>query len=452
MADIFRTIKNKNYTVMSNHHLQNPNLSLKAMGLMSKVLSLPDDWSYSVKGLAAYCKDGYESVRTALCELEKEGYLVRRRIRGERGKITGTEYIFRETPEMDVPGLEQEEGSQGEQGNANPSVEKIIKHPEDGPGLENPIVVKKEEKTPGSENPIMVKKQEKTPPGSDFPSTENRDQQNTKEQNINNNNIYTNIDYNLLFYSSSSTSGKINKINKTRNPEEEEKKEKQVQVQIQEQIGYEQLCASYGHEILDLIVKILKEIYLQGESDLFYTISQNQVPIRELKERLSKIRQGHVKTILEGIATGPPVRNPRRYLLTALYQADTAAQINAIREEVPAEEKLREDPEYARYDSNPDFRKILVAASMVLSKDEKNFISRIPGRKNQYLLCPVRQVFQIQEDSRGGRRYVVFVYANGRQAICDQEGNLLSSMGSEELLAHYAPVMQHKKVSRGGKS
>ena len=56
MADIFRTIKNKNYTVMSNHHLQNPNLSLKAMGLMSKILSLPEDWNYSVKGLAAYCK------------------------------------------------------------------------------------------------------------------------------------------------------------------------------------------------------------------------------------------------------------------------------------------------------------------------------------------------------------------------------------------------------------
>ena len=106
MADIFRTIKNKNYTVMSNHHLQNPNLSLKAMGLMSKILSLPEDWNYSVKGLAAYCKDGYESVRTALLELEAEGYLIRRTIRGERGKIAGTEYIFRETPDMEVPETE----------------------------------------------------------------------------------------------------------------------------------------------------------------------------------------------------------------------------------------------------------------------------------------------------------------------------------------------------------
>ena len=82
---------------MSNHHLQNPNLSLKAMGLMSKVLSLPDDWKYSVKGLAAYCRDGYESVRTGLSELEAEGYLVRRQIRNDRGQILCTEYIFRES-------------------------------------------------------------------------------------------------------------------------------------------------------------------------------------------------------------------------------------------------------------------------------------------------------------------------------------------------------------------
>ena len=76
MAEVFRRIKNNNYTVMCNHHLQNEHLSLKAMGLMSKLLSLPDDWNYSVRGIAAICKDGYESVRTAFLELEKEGYIV----------------------------------------------------------------------------------------------------------------------------------------------------------------------------------------------------------------------------------------------------------------------------------------------------------------------------------------------------------------------------------------
>ena len=77
MAEIFRRIKNQNYTVMCNHHLQNDRLSLKAMGLMSKIISLPDDWNYSVRGMTAVCKDGYESVRTAFLELEREGYIVR---------------------------------------------------------------------------------------------------------------------------------------------------------------------------------------------------------------------------------------------------------------------------------------------------------------------------------------------------------------------------------------
>ena len=91
---------------MCNHHLQNEHLSLKAMGLMSKLLSLPDDWNFSVRGIAAICKDGYESVRTAFLELEKEGYIVRRRLRDQRGHIVRTEYYILETPDtVIIPGL-----------------------------------------------------------------------------------------------------------------------------------------------------------------------------------------------------------------------------------------------------------------------------------------------------------------------------------------------------------
>ena len=109
MAEVFRRIKNNNYTVMCNHHLQNEHLSLKAMGLMSKLLSLPDDWNYSVRGIAAICKDGYESVRTAFLELEKEGYIVRRRIRDQQGHIIRTEYYILETPDTVIP--EESEGA-----------------------------------------------------------------------------------------------------------------------------------------------------------------------------------------------------------------------------------------------------------------------------------------------------------------------------------------------------
>lgn len=324
MADIFRTIKNKNFTVMSNHHLQNPNLSLKAMGLMSKILSLPEDWNYSVKGLAAYCKDGYESVRTALLELESEGYLIRRTIRGERGKIAGTEYIFRETPDMEVPGIEEDVQDQAagkdrrfadELRQAMEDRAKEKKMQERSPGLENPITVKKEPKPPGLENPITVKKPKEDPPGSGFPSTVNQDQQNTNKQNT----IYN-------IYTSSSSSYEENKIYIGEEEEEEKKAEA-----IKKQIGYENLCREYGNIIPDGILKLLLEIFGQGQSAPFYVINDQKVDAATLRARLAKLDQTHVQAILEGMATGPPVRNARRYLLTALYNSDMAVHINRLR-------------------------------------------------------------------------------------------------------------------------
>ena len=85
MAEVFRRIKNNNYTVMCNHHLQNEHLSLKAMGLMSKLLSLPDDWNYNMQGLASLSRDGIDSVRSAIKELEHHGYVQRNIVRNEYG-------------------------------------------------------------------------------------------------------------------------------------------------------------------------------------------------------------------------------------------------------------------------------------------------------------------------------------------------------------------------------
>lgn len=321
MADIFRTIKNKNYTVMSNHHLQNPNLSLKAMGLMSKILSLPEDWNYSVKGLAAYCKDGYESVRTALLELEAEGYLIRRTLRGERGKIAGTEYIFRETPDMEVPESGRASESQKTRldqtvfGEPKQAIEKGVeeeKKQTETPESDFSITGKKEVKSPGLENPITVNKAQKEVPESDFPSTGNQDQQNTNKQN---NNIYT-----------SSSSNEENNIYSKRGEWGEKNAEK-----IKSQIGYEALCREYGNTIPDEILKLMLEIYGQGESAPFYLINGQKVELAVLRDRLSKLDRPHVQAILEGMASGPPVRNARRYLLTALYNSDMAVHINNLR-------------------------------------------------------------------------------------------------------------------------
>ena len=80
---VFRVEKTKDFTVMSNHHLRNVSLSLKAKGLLSLMLSLPDNWDYTTKGLAHICKDGVDSISSAIKELEKQGYLTRHRP-GER--------------------------------------------------------------------------------------------------------------------------------------------------------------------------------------------------------------------------------------------------------------------------------------------------------------------------------------------------------------------------------
>ena len=101
---VFRVDKNRNYTVMSNYHLRDTSLSLKAIGLLSKMLSLTDEWDYTTRGLAAICKEGVDAIGAALKELEIRGYLVRRQLRDARGRITDTEYTIYEQPHTPLPG------------------------------------------------------------------------------------------------------------------------------------------------------------------------------------------------------------------------------------------------------------------------------------------------------------------------------------------------------------
>ena len=96
---VFRVMKNQNYTVMSNYHLRDKNLSLKAVGLLSKMLSLSDEWNYSNRGLAEICKEGVDAIGSALRELEQNGYLVRQQLRSGNGRILDTEYIIYEMPQ-----------------------------------------------------------------------------------------------------------------------------------------------------------------------------------------------------------------------------------------------------------------------------------------------------------------------------------------------------------------
>lgn len=94
---VIRVEKNQNYSVIANHHLRNMELSLKAKGLMTMMLSLPPEWDYSVAGLAAICKEGVTAIRAALKELEENQYLVRERKNSEKGYFV-YEYTLYEIP------------------------------------------------------------------------------------------------------------------------------------------------------------------------------------------------------------------------------------------------------------------------------------------------------------------------------------------------------------------
>ena len=138
---VFRVERNKGYTVMSNHHLRNKELSLKAKGLLSQMLSLPEDWDYTLKGLSLINREKIDAIREAIKELERAGYIVRSRERDEKGRLRGADYVIFEQPQppvSDLPTLE------------NPTLENPTL---DNPTLDNPML-----ENPTLENPTQLNK------------------------------------------------------------------------------------------------------------------------------------------------------------------------------------------------------------------------------------------------------------------------------------------------------
>ena len=134
---VFRVERNKGYTVMSNHHLRNKELSLKAKGLLSQMLSLPEDWDYTLKGLSFINREKIDAIREAIRELERAGYIVRSRERDEKGRLRGADYVIFEQPQPptpDLPTLENPTLDNPTQG--KPTLEK--------PTLENPTQLNKD--------------------------------------------------------------------------------------------------------------------------------------------------------------------------------------------------------------------------------------------------------------------------------------------------------------------
>ena len=103
---VFRVERNRGYTVMSNHHLRNRDLTLKAKGLLSQMLSLPDNWDYTLAGLSHINRESIDAIRTAVWELEKAGYITRQQGRDAKGKMAAIEYTIYEQPQLENPILE----------------------------------------------------------------------------------------------------------------------------------------------------------------------------------------------------------------------------------------------------------------------------------------------------------------------------------------------------------
>ena len=170
---VFRVQKTQNYTIMSNYHLNDKELSLKAKGLLSLMLSLPDNWDYTTRGLAAICKEGVDGIRATVRELEDAGYIIRCRVRDKSGLMHGMEYTVFEQPQKPEP----EKPVQAE-----PEREKPVQAK---PAQENPA-----QENPAQENPTQLNTKETNNENSKYESDLIR----TQYRNL----ILDNIEYALL--------------------------------------------------------------------------------------------------------------------------------------------------------------------------------------------------------------------------------------------------------------
>ena len=263
---VCRVERTGDYTTMSNHHLRNKEISLKAKGLLSLMLSLPEEWDYTVLGLAYICKDGSDGVRSALRELEKAGYVERHRIRDDVGRFSATEYIIREHPVIESRAPPQRE---------HPRVE--------NPTLENPAL----------DNPTLEK-----------PTQENPAQLITKE--INTDKSITDLSITHSFFQAQGDEGKNGIDERDR---------------IRKQIEYDCMSQRYSIRQLDELVEIMLEVAL-NKSQTIRIGRDNEYPREYVQERFSKINASHIERVMDGISDNQvPVRNTKAYLLAVLFNS-----------------------------------------------------------------------------------------------------------------------------------
>lgn len=273
---VFRVERTRDYTVMSNYHLKDTGLTLKAKGLLSMMLSLPDEWNYTTRGLASICKESVETIGKTLRELESAGYLTRRQLRGKNGRITDTEYTIFEKP--------------------------VKPQPEPAPP---------DTASPGTENPDMVNPDMETPDMA-VPDTENPPQLNTKKSNIQKSNTHGSNTHSFF----PSTPAAVETDGQT---EVMEKRE-----EIRDQIEYEHICNSLNREQIDEFVEIMLEVALT-KSPTIKIGRDAEYPTAFVQQRFAKITCSHIEKVLDGIHENTTrVWNTKAYLMAALFNAPSS--------------------------------------------------------------------------------------------------------------------------------
>ena len=289
---VFRVEKTRDYTVMSNHRLKNKNLSLKAKGLLSQMLSLSDEWDYSHKGLASINKESVDAVRTAVLELEEAGYVVREQTRAAQGTFSQTAYTIYEQPQLDLPISEN-------------------------PITDNPITDKPTADNPISENPTQLNtKRSKTNP-------EKKKELNTDVIN----------DQSNLISSLNPFSCECGNVENPDEPDEMRKDEMREsehnsydywKSQIQTNVEYASLRTSHPFELrlIDEIIEIMVETVMSNGDTI--QIASNKYPHSIVKERFLNVDYEHIQYIIDCFkenAKMKDIKNIKQYLKAAIFNA-----------------------------------------------------------------------------------------------------------------------------------
>ena len=256
---VYRVNKNRGYTVMANYHLRDKTLSLKAVGLLSKMLSFNDGWQFSTKGLSAICKEGPDAVLAALRELEDHGYLIRHRQRDVKGRMSNTVFEIYEQPQPVSPHRE------------NPDV--------DNPDMDNPHM-----ENPHGENPAQ----------------------------LNTNQVINNQRNNSL--------NKYQSINLDGMDRMDEREQYRELIRDNLEIDIRSQDRHYDLDRVNEIVEIMLDAVCSTSPTI--RINGEDMPQPVVKSRFLKLDSGHIDYVLQAMNDCPSdIRNIRAYLLTALYNA-----------------------------------------------------------------------------------------------------------------------------------